>query len=92
MGSYHPEVDALAVAQRKLERIMLGITVRDRKHDTVDPAADRSDMYHTSLYTIKKLKPQLMAARIARVQGNRGTIRATDWLYPENGSDYEGDQ
>ena len=28
------KMDAFAVAQRRMERIMLGITLRDRKHNT----------------------------------------------------------
>ena len=40
------QMDALAVAQRKMERIMLGITLRDQRHNTWIPAADRSDRHH----------------------------------------------
>ena len=70
------QMDALAVGQRKMERIMLGITLRDRKHN----AWIRQQTGVTDIIdTIKSSKHQ-WAGHVARLQDNRWTIRATDWL------------
>ena len=48
------QMDALAVAQSKMERIMLSITLRDQRHNTcMDPAADRSDRHHRPHQTVE---------------------------------------
>ena len=50
-------MDKLAVAQRKMERIMLGITLRDRKRNTwIRQETDVSD-------TIKASSRQLSASK-----------------------------
>ena len=78
-----PQMDALAVAQRKMERIMLGITLRDQRHNTwiwqqtgVTDIIDR----------IRQSKHRWVG-HVARLQDNRWTIRATScvprrWLRP----------
>ena len=61
------QVNALAVAQRKMERIMLGVTLRDRKHNTwIRQQTGVTDITDT----IKKSKHQL-ARHVARLQDNR---------------------
>jgi len=66
-------MEKLAVTQRKTERIMLGITLRDRKRNTwIRAETGVSDITNT----IKKAKHR-WAGRIARLSDNRWTIRAT---------------
>ena len=66
-------IDKLAVAQRKMERIMLGITIRDRKRNTwIRQETGVSGIINA----IRKAKHN-WAGHIARLSDNGWTIRAT---------------
>ena len=70
------QMDALAVAQRKMERIMLGITLRDQRHNTwIQQQTGVTDI----IDHIRQLKHR-WAGHVARLQDNRWTIRATSWV------------
>ena len=70
------QMDALAVAQRKMERIMLGITLRDQRHNTwIRQQTGVTDI----IDHIRQSKHQ-WAGHVARLQDNRWTIRATSWV------------
>ena len=70
------QMDALAVAQRKMERIMLGITLRDQRHNTwIRQQTGVTDI----IDHIRQLKHR-WAGHVARLQDNRWTIRATSWV------------
>ena len=68
-------MEKLAVAQRKMERIMLGITLRDRKRNTW--TRQETGVSHITK-TIRKAKHR-WAGHIALLFDNRWTIRATEW-------------
>ena len=71
--------DRLAVAQRKMERIMLGITLRDRKQNKwIREQTGIEDI----VTTIKESKHR-WAGHIARLTDNRWTKRTTEWT-PRN--------
>ena len=68
-------MEKLAVAQRKMECIMLGTTLPDRKRNTwTRQETGVSDIINT----IRKAKHR-WADYIARLSDNRWTIRATEW-------------
>ena len=68
-------MEKLAVVRRKTERIMLGITLRDRKRNTwTRQDTGVSDITNT----IRKAKHR-WAGHLARLSDNRWTIRATEW-------------
>jgi exonuclease III len=68
-------VDRLAVAQRKMERIMLGIRLRDRQRNTwIREQTGVEDI----IVAIKKSKHR-WAGHIARMTDNRWTKRVTEW-------------
>ena len=68
-------MDRLAVARRKMECIMLGITLRDRKWNTwIRQETGVSDIINA----IRKAKHR-WASHIAWICDNRWTIRATEW-------------
>ena len=67
--------DLLLVAQRKMERIMLGITLRDRMRNThirhLTGVIDIIDAIKSSKHR--------WAGHTARLRDNRWTIRTTEW-------------
>ena len=68
-------MDNLAVTQRKMERIMLGITLRNRKRNTWDrQETGISDIINT----IRKAKHR-WTGHFTRLSDNRWTIRPTEW-------------
>ena len=67
------QMDALAVAQRKMERIMLGITLRDQRHNTWI----RQQTGVTDITDHIRQPKHRWAGHVARLQDNRWTIRAT---------------
>ena len=68
-------MDKLAVAQHKMERIVLGITLRDRKQNTwIHQETSVSNITNA----IRKAKHR-WAGQIAQLSDNHGTIRATEW-------------
>ena len=68
-------MDLLAVAQRKMERIMLRITLRDRKPNNWI----RDQTKVTDIITIIKKNKHRWAGHIARRNDNRWTKRITEW-------------
>ena len=70
------QMDALAVAQRKMERIMLGITLRDQRHNTWI----RQQTGVTDIIDHIRQSKHRWAGHVARLQDNRWTIRATSWV------------
>ena len=71
------QVDALAVAQRKMKCIMLNITLRDRNHNTWI----RQQTGVAYIIDATKMSKHQWGGHIARLQGKLWTIRATDnWL------------
>ena len=64
-------MELLLVAQHKMERIMLGITLRDHKHNTW--------IRHQTGVNDIKTGIQEWAGHIARFKDNRWTKRATEW-------------
>ncbi len=68
--------DALAVAQRKMERVMLGITLRDQRHNTWI----RQQTGVTDINDHIKMSKHRWAGHVARLQDNRWTTRATSWV------------
>ena len=70
------QMDALAVAQRKMERIMLGITLRDQRHNTWI----RQQTGVTDITDHIRQSKHRWAGHVARLQDNRWTIRATSWV------------
>ena len=72
------QIDAPVVAQRKMERIMLGITLRNRNYDSwIGQQSRMIDFIHA----IKKSKHQ-GAGHVARLQGVRSKQKIG---CPENG-------
>ena len=75
-------MDELAVAQRKMEHIMLGITLRGRKRNSwIRQETSVSDIINA----IRKAKHR-WAGHISRLSDNRWTIRATEKLDQKTGS------
>ena len=69
--------NSLRIAQRAMERAMLGISVRDRKRSTwIREKTKVKDI----IQVVKQLK-WWWAGRVARMNVNRWTKRLTDWLY-----------
>jgi len=67
--------EKLSVNQCKMERIMLGITLRDRKRNTwIRQHTGIEDI----VTTIRRNKHR-WAGHVARLTDNRWTIRATEW-------------
>ena len=65
----------LAVAQRKMERIMIGITLRDRRRNTwIRQQTKVTDV----IATIRRSKHR-WAGHISKLKDNRWTIRTTEW-------------
>ena len=72
-------IDKLAVAQRKMERIMLGITLRDQKRSNwIRQQTGVADI----IEHICKTKHR-WAGHVARLTDNRWTIKTTEWT-PRN--------
>ena len=65
----------LAVAQRKMERIMLGITLKDKKRNTWI----RQQTGVTDIVTTIRSSKHRWAGHVARFQDNRWTLRVTEW-------------
>ena len=68
-------MELLSVAQRKMERIMLGITLRDHKRNTW---IRHQSVGNDIIYVIKK-GIHGWAGHIARFTDNRWTNRVTEW-------------
>ena len=66
-------MDKLVIAKSKMERIMLGIILRDRKRNTWI-RQETGDIINA----IRKVKHR-WAGHIAWLSDNRWTIRATEW-------------
>ena len=78
-------MDELAVAQRKMEHIMLGITLRGRKRNSwIRQETSVRDIINA----ITKAKHR-WAGHISRLSDNRWTIRATEWT-PRNWTRKQG--
>ncbi|KAI8514232.1 Neurotrypsin [Branchiostoma belcheri] len=69
------QMEMLRVAQRKMERIMLGITLRDRKRNSWI----RLQTGVTDIITAVNTAKHRWAGHVARLQDNRWTLRATEW-------------
>ena len=68
-------IDKLAVAQQKMERIMLGITLRDQKRSNwITQQTGVADI----IERIRKTKHR-WAGHVARLTDNRWTIKTTEW-------------
>jgi hypothetical protein len=65
----------LRIAQRAMERAMLGITLRDRKRSTWIRAKTRVK----DIIQVIKQQKWRWAGHIARMRDNRWTKRITDW-------------
>ena len=73
-------MDKLAVAQHKMERIVLGITLRDRKRNIwIHQETGISNIINA----IRKAKHR-WAGQIAQLSNNRGTIRARKIRWRDN--------
>ena len=68
-------MDKLAVAQRKMERIMLGITLQDQRRN--DWIRDQTKVLDIISF-IKKVKHR-WAGHVVRFSDNRWTIRVKEW-------------
>ena len=64
-----------AVAQRKMERIMLGITLHDRKRNTWI----RQETGLSDIFNVIRMTKHRWTGHIAQLSDNRWTIRATEW-------------
>ena len=74
LDRYDAMMDKLAVAQHKMERIVLGITLRDQKQNTwIHQETGVSNIINA----IRKAKHR-WAGQIAQLSDNCGTIRATE--------------
>ena len=69
----HKEI--LAVAQRKMERIMLGISLRDH----IPNAQIRHQSGVTDIIDAIRTAKHRWAGHVTRLRDNRWTIRATEW-------------
>lgn len=67
--------ETLAVAQRKMERIILNITLRDRMQNTWI----RQETGVSDIVNAIRMAKHRWAGHIARLSDNRWTIRATEW-------------
>lgn len=67
--------EKLAVAQRKLERIILDITLRYRKRNTWI----RQETGVSDIVNIVRMAKHRWTEHMARLSENRSTIRATEW-------------
>lgn len=67
--------EMLAIAQRKMERIMLGITLRDRKQNTWI----RQQTGVKDIIKVIRSSKHRWAGHVARFTDNRWTSRATEW-------------
>ena len=75
LDRYNAMMDKLAVAQHKMDCIVLGITLRDQKWNTwIHQETGVSNIINA----IRKVKHR-WAGQIAQLSDNRGTIRATEW-------------
>ena len=68
-------MELLSVAQRKMERIMLGITLRDHKRNT----SIRHQTRVNDIIDVTKTGIHGWVGHIARFKDNRWTKRATEW-------------
>ena len=66
-------MNKLAVAQHKMDRIMLGITLRDRKQNTWI----RQETGVSGIFNAIRKEKYNWACHIARLSANRWTITAT---------------
>ena len=65
----------IAVNRHKMECIMLGISLRDQKHNTwIHQKTETED-----IVTITRRSEHRFAGQVARFTYNRWTIRATEW-------------
>ena len=69
------QIDALAVAQREMERNMLSITPRDRRRNTWI----RQQTEVTDIIDYMKKSKHRWVGHVARQQDNRWITRATSW-------------
>ena len=77
-------MELLSVAQRKMERIMLGITLRDHKRNSWI----RHQTGVNDIIDVIKKGIRGWAGHIARFKDNRWTKRVTEWTQRlENGQD-----
>ena len=77
--------NSLAVAQRKMERRIIGITYRDRKTNLwVRSQTNVEDILRSA-----KEKKWRWAGHVSRMRDNRWTIRMTEWT-PRNGKRSRG--
>lgn len=75
LDRYNAMMDKLAVTQHKMERIVLGITLQDRKQNIwIHQETGVSNIINA----IRKAKHRWVG-QIAQLSNNPGTIRATDW-------------
>ena len=80
LDRYDAVMDKLAVAQHKMERIVLGITLRDRKRNIwIHQETGVSNIINA----IRKAKHR-WAGQIAQLSNNRGTIRARKIRWRDN--------
>ena len=70
-------MELLSVAQRKMERIMLGITLRDHKRNTW--IRHQTGVNDNDIIDVIKKGIHGWAGHIARFNDNRWTKRVTEW-------------
>ena len=70
-----PIIEKLSVAQHKMERIMLGITLRDKKRNSWI----RQQTSVTDIIDYVKKSKHRWAGHISRFTDNRWTVRVTEW-------------
>ena len=73
--SIEQRYEKLAVAQRKLERIILDITLHYRKRNTWI----RQETGVRDIVNIIRMAKHRWTGHIARLSKNQSTIRATEW-------------
>ena len=80
--------EKLAVAQRKLERIILDITLRHRKRNTWI----RQETGVTDIVNIIRIAKHRWTGHKARLSVNRLTIRAREWTARDWIGKHDGDR
>ena len=68
-------MEKLAVAQRKMERVILGISLRDRRRNTWI----RRETGASDTVNVIRMAKHRWAGHIARLSDNPWTIRTTEW-------------
>ena len=76
LGFNHRPNGRTCSGTRKMERIMLGITLRDQRHNTWI----RQQTGVTDIIDHIRQSKHRWAGHVARLQDNRWTIRATSWV------------